>query len=58
MGNGMDVDGEWMQCAHEGCRCPTTEDGSDFCGDHCRTHEADEVPQACACGHPECQAPH
>ncbi len=49
-----------LECDHDICNCTLTGPvGSDvYCSDFCRNAEEQSVEsEACACGHPECDAP-
>lgn len=58
----MQIDHPQNNCQHTGCQC-TVEQGAEYCSEHCRraTENAgavgEEMQDACACGHPECDQP-
>lgn len=43
-----------VNCKHEACSCPVTEEGA-FCSDHCREAVEQDITEiSCDCGHASC----
>ena len=56
----FDGNSELMECAHELCACTIMSPirGETYCSDSCRNADDGGVENdACACGHPPCDAP-